>query len=61
MDLSKISNVVVGGIDFSDYPDFSDSFIESAYFDGKPMSEKELEELNKDGEFVYESVIKSIY
>ncbi len=62
LDLSKIDNVTCGGIDHSDYPDFCDSYIESADYDGREMTEKELDELNNNyGEFVYSKVIESIY
>ena len=62
MDLSKISNIVVGGIDIKDYPEFSDSFIESAYYNSRPMTEIELDKLNSDyPDFVYEKVVESLY
>ncbi len=62
LDLSKIDNVTCGGIDYSDYPDFSNSYIESADYDGREMTEKELDELNSNySEFVYSKVIESIY
>lgn len=43
-DLSKISNVVIADIDPKDYPDFCDAYIESADYDGKEMTEEELDE-----------------
>lgn len=58
MSYDNIDNVVVGGIDWSDYPDMTDAFIESADKDGKPMSEEELDKLDFD--FVYEHVLKLI-
>lgn len=61
IDYSKISNVYVEGIDFSDSPDFCDAFIASADYDGEEMSYEMLEELNQDGQFVYEAVINQIY
>jgi hypothetical protein len=62
MDLSKISNVTVTGIHKWDYPDFCDAYIESADYDGRPMTEIELEKLNNDfPDFVYERVIESLY
>lgn len=61
MDYSKISNVVVANIDHSDAPDYVDAFIESADYDGDPMTDEQLEELNQDGDFVYEQVMKQIY
>lgn len=54
MDYTKIHNVEVDGIDTSDYPDFCDAFIAFAFYDGKVMTEDQLDELNNDSEFVYE-------
>ncbi len=61
LDYKKISDVVVSGIDFEDYPDFCDAYIISAMYKGKPMTELELDELSQDGEFVNESVFKQLY
>jgi len=61
LDYSKITNVQVDGIDTKDAPDFCDAYITSAQYDGRPMTEEELEELNDDGDFVYEQVIKWLY
>lgn len=61
IEYSKISNVYVEGIDYSDYPDFVDAFIASADYDGHPMDDDMLEELNQDGQFVYDAVINQIY
>ena len=56
MDTKKITNISIGGIDMTDYPDFCDAFIESADYDGKPMTEKQLDELNNNTDYVYDSV-----
>jgi len=61
IDYSKISNVYVEGIDHRDAPDFCDAFIASADYDGEPMSDDMLEELNQDGQYVYDAVINQIY
>lgn len=61
MDYSKISNVEVEGIDFSDYPDFCDAYIASADYDGEPMNEQQIAELNEDSQFVYDQAIKQIF
>jgi hypothetical protein len=60
LDLNKVSNVVVEGIDYNDYPDFSDAYISEADYDGIPMTEEQLEELNENSEFVHESVFEQI-
>jgi len=61
MDLKKIDNVTVEGIDYMDAPDFCDAFISGADYDGKPMTEPQLEEINNNSDFVYEAVLKKIY
>lgn len=61
MDYKKIDNVEVEGIDYSDAFDFCDAFISYAEYDGKEMTEEQLEELNEDGDFVYKSVLDSLF
>ncbi len=61
MDYSKITNISVQGIDYSDYPDFSDSYIDSAEYDGLEMTEEQLHEINDDSDFVYQSTINQIH
>lgn len=61
MDYKKIDNIEVEGIDFKDYPEFCDAFIAYADYDGKPMTEIQLDEINEDADFVYECVLNQIY
>ena len=61
MDYKLIDNIEVDGIDTNDYPDFCDAFISSADYDGKHMTEEQLEELNEDSEFVYECVQNHLF
>ena len=61
MDTSKITNVMIDGIDHSDYPDYCDAFIESADYDGKPMTDEQLDEINENSDFVYDKVMEEIY
>jgi hypothetical protein len=61
MDYSKISNIEIDGINPKDYPDFADAYIVSADYDGEPMTEQQLNEINNDADFVYEQVIKFIF
>ena len=56
MDYKKINNIEVDGIDTNDYPKFCDAFILSADYDGVEMTDKQLDVLNEDSEFVYKSV-----
>ncbi len=61
LDYNKISNVYVAGIDMEDYGDFCDAYIESADYDGREMTEEELEVLNEDSSFVNEAVFNQLY
>ena len=56
MDYKLIDNIEVDGIDYSDAFDFCDAFITSADYNGKPMTDEQLDELNEDSDFVYECV-----
>jgi hypothetical protein len=61
MDYNKIDNIEVDGIDTKDYPDFCDAYIESADYDGKPMTDEQLEKINEDGEFVLQAVYNHLF
>ena len=61
MELDKIKNIELGGIDTNDYPDFCDAFIESAEYDGVELTDAEIEELNCNSEFVYDCVLKHLF
>ena len=61
MELDKITNIELGGIDTNDYPDFCDAFIESAEIDGVELTDAEIEELNCNSEFVYDCVLKHLF
>jgi hypothetical protein len=56
-----ISDVVVAGIDHNDSPDFCDAYIESASYDGEPMTEEQLDKINEDSGFIHEQVYKQLY
>jgi hypothetical protein len=61
LNYSLIDNVDIDGVDFADYPDFSDAYIVSADYDGREMTDDEIELLNSDSEFVLEKVFEKIY
>ena len=61
MDFKKIDNIEVDGINTRDYPDFCDAFISYADYDGRPMTDDELDELNDDRNFVYECVENHLF
>jgi hypothetical protein len=61
MDYKQIDNIEMDGIDTADYPDFCDAHIVSADYKGVAMTDAQLDELNEDGDFVYECVEKELY
>jgi hypothetical protein len=61
LDLNKVNDVEVDGIDTRDYPDFVDAFIGYATYDGIEMTYEQLEALNEDRDFVYSEVENHLY
>ena len=61
LDYSKISDVEVDGINFKDFPDFCDAYISAASYDGREMTEDELDVINADFDYVHECVRKIVY
>ena len=60
MDYKKIDNIEIDGINTKDYPDFCDAYIVSADYDGVPMTEEQLDEINDDGQFQYECIMNDL-
>jgi len=56
IDHSLIEVVSVSDVDTTDYPDFCDAWISEATYDGRPMTDAELDALNEDREFVSAAV-----
>ena len=48
MKLKKFTNVEFEGIDWNDYPDFCDAFIVHAEYEGKELTEEEIESIDSD-------------
>ena len=61
MNYKLIDNIVIDGIDNNDYPDFSDAFIISADYNGKTMTDEQLDEINEDRDFVYQCVLNNFF
>lgn len=59
----KLSEIRMNGVDSHDSPDFTDSYLESALYDGVPLTERQLEWINEHKtdnfhQWAYESLIK---
>lgn len=62
IDIKLVDNVIVDGIDYKDYPDFCDAYISEADYNGKPMSDEMLDDLNTDyRDFVHEQVYSHLF
>ena len=61
MNYDLIDNIEIDGIDTRDYPDFTDAFIVSADYEGKPMTEEQLDILNEDYSFVHDCVYTHLF
>ena len=62
IDFNLVDNVVVNGIDYKDYPDFCDAYISGADYNGEPMSDEMLDDLNTDyRDFVHEKVYSHLF
>lgn len=58
----RLIDVTVQDIDFKDYPDFCDAYIESASWEdtGQALNDDELEAVNNDGSLRWEACYNSI-
>ena len=61
IDFNKIDNIVIGDIDWKDYPDFCDAYVEECDIDGVPATEEQLDVINDNLEFVHEKTLEYIY
>ena len=61
IDVEKLEGVKVAGVDTHDYPDFADAYIEYAEYDGRPLTDEELDWVNDaHPEFVSEKAHESV-
>jgi len=62
LDLRKVDNMEFEGIDFADYPDFVDAFLVAADYDGKELTEEQIDYINDEHyDFVNEQVYDSLF
>lgn len=60
-DYTKITSVELDDVHTCDYPDFTDAYISYAEYNGIEMTEKELDSINEDSDFVYEQVQNQLF
>jgi hypothetical protein len=58
----RLTAVTVQDIDFKDYPDFCDAFIESAVWEdtGEALTDDELDQVNEDDTLRWDAVHSAI-
>ena len=62
IDVNKLENIQVDGIDTRDYPDFVDAFISYAEMYGVELTDEQLDELNDNHpELIYDCVINHLF
>ena len=61
MDITKINNIEFDGIDYKDAPDFCDAFIISADYNGKEMTNEQLNNINENSDFVHEQLYNYLF
>ena len=62
LNLSRIDNMEFEGVDFADYPDFVDAFLTAADYNGKELTEEQIDYINDEHyDFVNEQVFQSLY
>ena len=60
--LEEVEEMQFSDVDNSDYPDYSDAFVESATYKGREMTEEELNEMNDDyRDFVYQKLMDWVF
>jgi hypothetical protein len=63
IDIDKIGEVQIDGIDKRDYPDFADAYFGYVEWkDGTPLTDDELERLTTEHyEFLHEKIMDTLY
>lgn len=60
IDFKTVEVVRIEDIRHWDAPDYVDAFISEAEIDGVPATDKELDEINANSEFIYQAIIDSM-
>ena len=60
-DYNLFTDVEFGDVHHWDYPDYCDAFIESAEYDGKPMTDEQLDELSEDRDLIYDLLMNYLH
>jgi len=55
-DYKKITDIDLGDAISSEYPEYESAYIERAKYEDREMTQDEIDDLNEDRDFVYETV-----
>ena len=59
--LEELHNINIDGVDNRDYPDFSDAFLQDAMYEGRWLSERQVELINDNhSDWVHEHIFGNI-
>jgi hypothetical protein len=61
IDKTQLTDVEVEGLDMADFPKFCDAFIGSATYQGRELTDQELDQLSDDTDFVQRQIEKQLY
>lgn len=62
LNLTKLEDIQIEGIDTRDAPDFVDAYISYATIDGRELTDIELDHINDEyTDFVHECVMEELY
>ena len=56
IDFRKVEVIDVDGVHDWDHPDYCDAYISEANYNGKPVTDEQLDEINDNDQFRYEAV-----
>lgn len=55
-----INDIEIDGVDHRDYPDYCDAYIMTAKVEGRMATDEELDQMNDDGQFRYDTVMEYV-
>ncbi len=61
MNYKKLTNITVEGLEGSDYPDFANAYISGAEYNGKELTDDQLDEVNENSLFVHDCAINQLF
>ena len=61
LNYDAIDSITFDGIDHNDYPDYCDAYIDGAYYEGREMTQEELDVLNEDRDFVMKELMSHLF